>query len=148
MRKMRWLGLAAMVFAPLAMAQASPEKVITQHGASFISGGVGIDSEERLKAREKEFNLKLVFILVEGNYLADIAVAIKDAKGKAVIEHVADGPFLMVRLPAGAYVVTATHDGAVHTRKVAVRNERLRTEYLRWPSKRGIDFPLPPESRR
>jgi hypothetical protein len=36
-----------------------------QNGATFISGGIGIDSQERLTAREKEFNLKLVFTLAE-----------------------------------------------------------------------------------
>ena len=148
MRQMKWLGLAAMMFATLAMAQAAPEKVITKNGVSFISGGVGIGSMERLAAREKEFNLKLVFTVVEGNYLADVGVTVKDATGKTVIEQVADGPFFMAKLPAGAYSVTAVYEGKAQTRKVAVRDDRLRTEYMRWPSKPGVDFPLPPESKR
>lgn len=148
MRWMRWLGLAAIMVSGFGFAQMSAEKVMTQNGVSFVSGGIGVASQERLKAREKEFNLKLVFTLIEGNYLADIAVAIRDAKGKAVIEHVADGPFFMARLPAGAYVVTAARNGETQTRKVAVRSGRLLTEYMRWPSKPGIDFPLPPETNR
>jgi len=52
-----------------------------QHHASFVSGGVGASSQEDLKAREREFNLKLVFTLVEGNYVADVNVAIRDAGG-------------------------------------------------------------------
>lgn len=149
MRYIRWLGLTAMVFAALAMAQASPEKVITQNGGvSFISGGIGMDSAERLKAREKEFNLKLVFTLVEGNYMSDVGVTIKNAAGKAVIEHVADGPFFMAKLPAGTYSVSAVHEGKAQTRKVSVRDGRLRTEYMRWPSTPGVDFPLPRESGR
>ncbi|MDP1717732.1 MAG: hypothetical protein Q8L40_06615, partial [Burkholderiales bacterium] len=126
----------------LAMAQVSPEKVFVKNGVSYVSGGVGVDSEERLKAREKEFNLKLVFTLVEGNYLADIAVAIKDGGGKTVIEHVADGPFFMAKLPAGTYAVSAVYEGKTQTRKVAVRDGRLRTEYLRWPSNPKQDLPV------
>lgn len=148
MRHIGWLGLAAMAFATLAMAQTAPEKVITQNDVSYISGGIGIDSQERLTAREKEFNLKLVFTLVEGNYLADVGVTIKNAAGKTVIEHVADGPFFMAKLPAGAYSVTAAYGGKTQTRKVSIRADRLRTEYLRWPSNPKTDFPLPPESVR
>ena len=148
MRQMRWLGLAAVAIVTLAMAQASPEQVITQNGVSFVSGGVGVDSQERLNAREKEFNLKLVFTLVEGNYLADIGVTVKNAAGKTVIEHTAEGPFFMAKLPAGTYSVSVVDDGKEQTRKVAVRDGRLRTEYFRWPSKPGIDFPLPRENGR
>ena len=97
-------------------------------------------------AREKEFNLKLVFTLVEGNYLADVDVTVKDAKGKTMIRHVADGPFFMAKLPAGTYSVTAVYEGKGQTRKVTVREEKLRTEYIRWPSNPKTDFPLPRES--
>ena len=132
----------------LAMAQTAPEKVSTQNGVSFISGGIGMDSEERLKAREKEFNLKLVFTLVEGNYVADVGVTIKNAAGKTMVEHVADGPFFMAKLPAGAYSVTAAYEGKTQTRKVSVRDGRLHTEHIRWPSNPETDFPLPPEKTR
>jgi hypothetical protein len=124
----------------------SAQQVMSSGAVRFVSGGVGEDSEEHLKAQEKEFNLKLVFTLVEGNYAADVGVKIADAAGKTVIEHVADGPFFMAKLPAGAYTVTASYSGKAQTRKVKV-GDRLRTEYLRWPSNPQTDFMLPPEKR-
>lgn len=142
MRQKRWLGLLAACFAALAMAQTVPEQVITQSGVSFASGGIGVDSQERLKAREREFNLKLVFTLVEGNYLSDVGVSVKNAAGKTLIEHVADGPFFMAKLPAGAYAVTATYEGKSQTRKVNVTSS-LKTEYFRWASNPQTDFVLP-----
>ncbi len=148
MRQARWFGLVVMVFATLTMAQTPPEKVSTQNGVSFVSGGIGLDSEERLKAREREFNLKLVFTLVEGNYVADVGVTIKNAAGKTMVAHVADGPFFMAKLPAGAYSVTAVYEGKTQTRKVSVRDGRLHTEYIRWPSNPATDFPLPREETR
>jgi hypothetical protein len=137
-----------MLVASLVMAQTSPEKVFEQNGMSYVSGGIGIASQERLKAIEKNFNLKLVFTLVEGNYVADVGVMIKDGAGKTVIQHVADGPFFMAKLPAGSYSVSAVYDGKVQARKLAVRDGRLHTEYMRWPSKPHVDFPLPPEGAR
>lgn len=145
MRRMTCVGLAATMIAVLGTAQApAQENVVTQNNVSFVSGGVGVDSEERLKAREKEFNLKLVFTLIEGNYLADVSVRIADTAGKTVIEHVADGPFFMAKLPAGAYMLTASYGDKTQTRKIMV-GKGLRTEYLRWPSNPQTDFSLPRE---
>ncbi|MEK6593506.1 MAG: hypothetical protein AABZ67_10515 [Pseudomonadota bacterium] len=147
MRQMKWLGLAAMVFATLAMAQTPPQKIAAQNGVSFVSGGIGVDSEERLKAREKEFNLKLVFTLVEGNYLSDVGVSIKNAGGKTLVEHVADGPFFLAKLPAGTYTVATSYEGKNQIRKVSV-GAGLKTEYFRWASNPQTDYVLPRESPR
>jgi hypothetical protein len=145
MRHTGWLGFSIMVFALLGTAAApAAEKVPAAGNVSFLSGGVGIDSEQQIKAREKEFNLKLVFTLVEGNYLADVGVRVTDPAGKTVIEHVADGPFFLAKLPAGTYTVTATYNGKTQTRKVSV-GERLQTAYLRWPSNPQVDLTLDPE---
>jgi hypothetical protein len=112
-----------------------------QHHASFVSGGVGASSQEDLKAREREFNLKLVFTLVEGNYVADVNVAIRDASGRTVLEHEAPGPLFMAKLPSGTYTVSATYEGRSQSRKVSI-GERLHTEQFRWPSNPQTDFPL------
>lgn len=140
----RWIlaGAFALVTAFAVAAHAQGERVRSVGGVSYISGGIGDASQQELKAREPDFNLKLVFTLVEGNYLADVNVAITDAAGKVVLEAVAEGPFFLARLPAGQYAVAATYEGVAQSRKVRV-NGRLRTEYLRWPSRPGVDFPGP-----
>lgn len=101
---------------------------------TYISGGIGETEQERMIAREKEFNLELVFSLVQGNYVADVNVVVSDAKGGKVVEDFVRGPFFMARLPAGQFTVAATYEGKTVTRKVAVSEGKLRTEYLRWPA--------------
>lgn len=148
MRLKASVGIAAMMAALLGAAQApAADQVTARNSVSFISGGVGVDSEERLKAREREFNLKLVMTLVEGNYLADVGVKIVDGAGKTVIEHVTEGPIFLAKLPGGTYAVSATYEGTTQSRKVKV-GERLRTEYFRWKKNPETDFALSPEQRR
>lgn len=128
----------------MGIALAAHAAEVAKDGVNYTSGGVGINSQERLNARASEFNLKLVFTLNEGNYIADVDVKLTDAKGNKVVEDTAEGPFFMARLPAGQYNVAATYGGKTVTRKVSVGGG-LRTEYLRWPSNPATDFPLPRE---
>jgi len=115
---------------------------VTERGIIYVSGGVGKDEAAKLLALQTSFNLKLLFTLVEGNYLADVGVVISDAASKKVIEHTAEGPFFMANLPAGPYTVAATHEGRTVTRKVQVGGKGLRTEHLRWPSNPAKDVAL------
>ena len=111
-------------------------------GVSYVSGGVGDDSEARIVAAANQYNLKLLFTLNEGNYLSDVNVAITDARGRKVIEDVANGPFFLAKLPAGQYTVTATYEGKTQTRKVSV-GKGLHSAHMRWASDPVADFPGP-----
>ena len=64
------LFLVAMVLGPAQGADLSAGSVAGR--TTYISGGIGETEQEQLVAREKEFNLKLVFSLIEGNYVADV----------------------------------------------------------------------------
>lgn len=109
-------------------------------GVSFVTGGIGVEAQERLNSRADDFNLKLVFTLEEGNYIADVDVAVRDSSGRTVIEETADGPLFLAKLPAGQYKISATYDGKTRTRGVRVGEQGLRTAYLRWPSDPSTDF--------
>ncbi len=148
MQSMTRVVLAAVILAMAVVVQAAPENVISRNGVSYVSGGIGADSQQRLKALESEFNLKLIFTLVEGNYVSDVTVAIRDGGGRMLVEHVADGPFLLAKLPVGKYTVSAIYEGKTQIRQISVKGGRLQTEYLRWPGNPETDFALPPEHRQ
>ena len=82
--------------------------------ASYVSGGV---SDEAARAFESAFRgYPLVVKLFEHDgardiYTADARVTITDRRGKTVLDDRADGPFMLVRLPAGEYQVAATLNG-------------------------------------
>jgi hypothetical protein len=151
-----WAGAASLVVvlaAAPAHAQSSKDADGLKHvnveksaeGVEYVSGGIGEDAQQQLNERAKDFNLKLVFTLNEGNYIADVNVAVKDAKGRTVVEDLAEGPIFLAKLPPGQYNVTANYDGKTQTRKLRV-GQGLRTEYLRWPSNPETDNPLPRET--
>ncbi|HKU70568.1 MAG TPA: carboxypeptidase-like regulatory domain-containing protein [Burkholderiales bacterium] len=104
-----------------------------------VSGGIGEGEQQQLLARQRDYNLKLVFTLNEGNYIADVNVAVKDKAGKTVLEDVSGGPFFLAKLPAGQYSVVATYDGKAVTRKVSV-GSGLHTEQFRWAANPQVDF--------
>jgi hypothetical protein len=117
----------------------------TSDGIEYVTGGIGVEAQERFSELAKDrFNLKLVFTLNEGNYIADVNVAVKDARGGTVVEEMADGPYFLAKIPRGRYTVTATYDGKTVTRTMQV-GDGLRTAYLRWPSNPATDFVLPRE---
>jgi hypothetical protein len=136
MRKLISAALASLMLVAYGHASAASG---TAQGVQFVSGGVGEDSEAKLKAEQKNFNLKLLLTLNEGNYLADVNVVVTDAKGNKVIEHVAEGPFFLAKLPAGQYTVAATYEGKTQTRRVSV-GSGLQTVHLRWPKNAETDF--------
>lgn len=106
--------------------------VASAQGIPTVTGGVGVESADEIKPQQANFNLKFVFTLMEGDYVADVAVKIADAGGKIVLEQMVEGPILMARLPAGNYVATVTYEGATQTRKIALHDKGMRTEQMRW----------------
>lgn len=128
------LVLAAAAFTTTAGFAQAPSASPAGAAVPYASGGVGDTDLARMKALEGQYNTKLVFTVMEGNYLADVGVTVTDGKGQPVIKAVSDGPVFLAKLPAGAYTVAATYEGVTVTRKLSVPASGLRTEYLRWVS--------------
>jgi hypothetical protein len=125
------LGLVLAFAAALAQVQAASVPQ-TKGEIVYVTGGVGADEREKLKAIEKDFNLKLILSLTDGAFIADVAVVIKDASGKVVLSEQAQGPIFMAKLPPGTYTVEATFEGKTEAHKVTV-GKGLTTVQLRWP---------------
>lgn len=137
------LAVIAMVATLASVAAAEPvERIMTRDGILYVSGGIGVASQERLKRLEPQFNLKLVFTMTGGQFLADVRVVLKDKAGKLRLEHVTDGPIFMARVPAGHYTVSATYRGSTRSRSIEVAGT-LRTAYFRWSGDAGITTAAP-----
>jgi hypothetical protein len=114
-------------------AKAESDPVVTKIGnVSYISGGVGAESIERINTLAGAYDLKLVFALTAGNYVSDVRVAIADARGNTLLMATSEGPWFLVKLPAGNYRVVATYAGQSLERDFAVGTAKPLTVDFRW----------------
>jgi hypothetical protein len=106
-----------------------------QGGASAVGGGVGINARDMLASQaDPDHNVKMVFSLNTGNYLANVDVKVKNAQGRTVLEGVSDGPWVFAKLPTGKYTANATYNGHTVTRSFTVGKSGDRVAHFRWPA--------------
>jgi len=115
------LGLAlAVSLTPAAATAAQPKQ---QNGVSYISGGVGKDEQNAMRALSPDYNLRLTFATRQtGAYRSDVQLDIADAKGNSVLSVANTGPMAFVKLPAGTYRISASAEGKTFKRSVRIGN--------------------------
>lgn len=91
------------------------------HLVAHISGGVGLEERETFLARRGEFNLRLVFALANGEYVAGVETLIaEEHDGHVVLRLVSDGPLVYASLNPGRYTLAATFRGETQRRDLVV----------------------------
>lgn len=130
-----WLaGLSGIALAAEPEPELLPEnETVVVGDVSYVSGGVGEESREQLKAFAPAFNLKLLLAHKSGEYIGDVQIVLVDAKGKEILKAVAEGPIFMANLPAGRYEVIATTEGLTQKQRATVVKGKLGTLVFRWP---------------
>ncbi|MGN6319474.1 carboxypeptidase-like regulatory domain-containing protein [Trinickia sp.] len=94
--------------------------VLRQNGIEYVSGGIGEEQVAAMRQMASHYSLNVMVAGRGGEYLSDVDVTIASATGKNVFTARTDGPYLLVRLPAGRYRVTAQSGQASQTRQVTV----------------------------
>lgn len=99
---------------------------------AYVSGGVSEEDRMALEPIARDFNLKLVFALRNGEYLSDTAVVVSSARGQPILETKSDGPWFFAKLPSGQYTVTATANGQAQRKTVSVGGRGMKRLDFRW----------------
>lgn len=131
LKPQRWFALFALLvlsgfsLAPAAYAQDNdggglPQE-LHQGDLTFVTGGVGLDESQALRAAAPHWPLAMRFTGSGSDYLADVHVQIADAKGNAVLQADSRGPYMLVKLRPGHYTVKATYEDHEETRSVTLR---------------------------
>lgn len=130
------MALGSMAFAGiLSTAQAGMPPVQQQGSVQYVSGGIGLDESEAMKAAAKDYPLALTFAAQrdgQADYVANVSVTISDAHGKSMLQTTAEGPYMLVKLPAGNYKISATYNGQAQNRNVAVQNTGTARAVFEW----------------
>jgi hypothetical protein len=104
-----------------------------QGNITFVSGGASGDDRDALKQIESQFNLRLMFAARNGDYLANIAVTLSDARGNAVLDTIAEGPIFYAHVPPGRYRLTVSNQGQSQNRDLTISKGATRQDFY-WAS--------------
>ena len=116
-----------------ALAPVGPEP---QHQGDviFVSGGAGDEDRAALRQMARDFNLRLQFAIQgSGEYIAGVNVTMTDAKGKTVLDTIADGPLFFAKVPPGKYRIIVAQGGRTLTRDVTVPPNAAAAQAFYWP---------------
>ena len=109
----------------------------TQHsqGISYITGGVGEGETVAILAEAKQWPLLLEMSQIEngrGVWIFGATIKIIDAKKKVIFDAQADGPYMLINLVPGDYVVEAVYEGAAQKRALSIKPDSSQKTSLFW----------------
>jgi hypothetical protein len=107
----------------------------SQGSVTYMTGGIGADEAAAMKREESKFPLSLEFVQrakPRDEFLANVAVTIKDRAGKTELQTTADGPLLLAKLPAGKYTVSAEENGKTKTQQVVIAANKPEHLIFEW----------------
>ncbi|KIO48510.1 carboxypeptidase-like regulatory domain-containing protein [Nitrosospira sp. NpAV] len=127
------------IFSTLSFAYENPSlpPVQTQGQTQFISGGIGKDESEAILQARRSWPLMLELTQAadsRAQYISDARIIIKDRLHNTVLDTTAEGPYLLVKLPAGEYSLEATYNATTLHRKLNLQKESGKKVTLVWPA--------------
>lgn len=130
------LVVAGCVVAAALGAQPVAPREHTQGSVSYLTGGISSDEAQMMRDAAASYPLTLELGAAGGGprdeYISNAEVRIVDDRGSLVLETRTEGPFLLVRLPAGSYAVDVEWNG-VHRQKTVEIGERRQHLMLEFP---------------
>lgn len=117
------LSIATLIATVAALAQVGlpPEQRIGEVG--FVTGGVGDEEATAFKQAMPAYPLTIEVLRTSGGrgeYTSGAQVSVTTRSGQQVLSARAEGPFMLVRVPPGEYVVQATLGGRTLSKDVSV----------------------------
>lgn len=132
------LTLFILLFRFSATAEQSLINPQTQGEVTFVSGGMGVDEQNTLRAMRTDYNLSVLFsVQGTGKYVSDVKVSIVNSDGNILLESVSDGPMFLADLKPGRYSVIADREGQVVTKKATVWAKQRSSLSFTWPQEMG-----------
>jgi hypothetical protein len=133
-------GIFSVVFSTSGAAQeemVSLPPVQSQGQAEFLTGGVGKDESDAISRAAGAWPLVLELsqsLPPRAEYISDVQITIKDKSGNTVLDMTSEGPYVLVKLPAGKYSLDATYESKTLHRDISLEKGRSKRLSLMWPA--------------
>ncbi|MFY9478088.1 MAG: carboxypeptidase-like regulatory domain-containing protein [Aquabacterium sp.] len=119
--------------------------VRTSGQTQYLTGGVGQDESQVIKAESRHWPLALEFAVRapqgRAQFAADVDVQIRNAAGQQVLKARSEGPFLLVKLAPGHYTVHATLASQSQQKPVQIEKDKPLRLLISWPPGNGQASP-------
>ena len=96
----------------------------SSQGISYITGGVGAEESSAILAEAKQWPLLLELSQLEngrGVWIFGSQIKILNTKNTVIFDAKADGPYMLVNLIAGDYVIEASYQGVEQKRAISLK---------------------------
>lgn len=134
----------ASLFSTPSLAEVTPSRdnlalpsVQLQGQTEYITGGIGKDESEAILREGSTWPLTLELVQTatpRPQYISDVRIVIKDKSGNSILDIDADGPYVLVKLPAGRYSLDAVYESKKLHRNLDIRKGHHEKVTLVWPA--------------
>lgn len=109
----------------------------TQHsqGISYITGGVGQEETLAILAEAKQWPLTLELSQIDngrGVWIFGAAIKITNSKKQTIFDAQADGPYMLINLESGDYMLDAIYQGVVQKRLLSIKADSPQKISIFW----------------
>jgi len=109
----------------------------TQHsqGISYITGGVGEGESLAILAEAKQWPVLLEMSQIEngrGVWIFGASIKITNNAKQTIFDAQADGPYMLINLVPGDYVIEASYEGVIQKRAVSIKADSQQKISLFW----------------
>ncbi len=104
-------------------------------GISYISGGVGEEESQAILAEAKQWPILVELSQLEngrGVWIFGAKIKVLNANNQVIFDAHADGPYMLINLPAGDYLLEGTYQGVVQKRVIAIKTALPQKTKLFW----------------
>jgi hypothetical protein len=104
-------------------------------GISYISGGVGESESTAILAEAKQWPLLLELSQLEngrGVWIFGIQIKIVNSKSAVIFDAKAQGPYMLINLEPGDYVIQASYQGVEQKRALSIKADLPQKISLFW----------------
>lgn len=125
------VSLAACSASPV-WADDNPLEVQQQGEISYVTGGIGKDESDALRATQTHYNLRIMNADKSGHFSGDTRVVISDLQHNALLDATS-GPLFYANLPKGKYIVEGFANEQTKKQVVTIASGKPARVRFVWP---------------